>query len=135
VNRVRFAKVFSAIFFRVATLNSWRVTWIVIHYFKSLLKEKKDDIALPAPHGPLSSKIPPGAIEGANERVSLKLQLPPPTKSTDDRNYSRYNYLKVSDAQRLMIAKRASQFGTTALMRYFTSKYPDQICMFERAQC
>ena len=34
--------------------------------------------------------------------------------------------MKVSDTQRFAIAKRAAQFGTTAAMIYFASKYPDQ---------
>ena len=98
----------------------------ILQYFKPLPKEKTEDIALPAPHGPLSSKVPPGAIEAANERVSSKLQPPPSTKSSSDADSSRGNYIKVSDAQRFAIAKRAAQFGTTASMRYFASKYPDQ---------
>ena len=101
----------------------------ILQYFKPTLKEKKEDIALPAPHGPLSSIIPPGAIEAANKRVTSKLQNPPPGRPTGDTSTSRSSrgtYMKVSDAQRFAIAKRAAQFGTTASMRYFASKYPDQ---------
>ena len=35
-------------------------------YFKPVQK----DVSLPNPHGPLSSKVPPGAIEAANDKVS-----------------------------------------------------------------
>ena len=97
-------------------------------YFKPLSKEKKEDIVLPTPHGPLSSKVPPGAIEAANERVSSKLQpaVTKPTSGVSTQDVGRGNYLKVSDAQRFAIAKRAAQFGTTAAIRYFASKYPDE---------
>ena len=58
---------------------------------------KKENIALPAPHGPLSSKVPPG---------TSKLQNPPPGGSTGDASASRSNrgnYMKVSDAQDLLL--------------------------------
>jgi len=48
----------------VATMKS------ILQYFKPIQKEeKKEDIALPAPHGPLCSKVLPGAINKANESV------------------------------------------------------------------
>ena len=99
----------------------------ILQYFKPVpTKEKKEDInILPTPHGPLSSKIPPGAIEAANERVSPKLQ-PAPTELTGGSNTIRGNYMKTSDAQRFAIVKRAAQFGTTAAIRHFASKYPKQ---------
>ena len=40
--------------------------------FQTDMKEK--DIALPAPHGPFSSKVQPEAIKAANERALSKLQ-------------------------------------------------------------
>ena len=96
----------------------------LLQYFKPATKEKKEGIVLPASHRPLSSKVPPGVIEAVNERVSSKLQNPPPGSSTSNASASRSNrgnYMKVSDAQRFAIAKRAAQFGTTAAMRYFES--------------
>jgi len=33
--------------------------------------------------------------------------------------------MKMSDAQRYCIAKRAAQFGTTAAMKYFAARYPN----------
>jgi len=80
----------------------------MLQYFKPIqIEEKKQDIALPAPHGLLSSKVPPGAIKAANERVLSKLK-------------------KVSDALQFAIAKQAVQFRTTATIRYFADKYLTQ---------
>ena len=40
---------------------------LILQYFKPVpAKEKKEDTT---PHGPLSSKIPPGAIKAANEQA------------------------------------------------------------------
>ena len=77
----------------------------ILQYFKPIQKE---DIALPAPHGPLNSKVLPRAIEAANESALSKLQNPLPASSTSDANTSRSNwgnYMKVSDTQQFAIAK------------------------------
>jgi len=81
----------------------------ILQYFKPIRKEeKKEDIALPAPHRPLSIQVLPGAIEAANERALSKLQNLLPASSTSDANTSRSNwgnYMKVSDTQQFAIAK------------------------------
>ena len=40
----------------------------ILHYFK-LAKTSEKDVSLPNPYGPLSNKVPSGAIEAANDRV------------------------------------------------------------------
>ena len=88
-------------------------------YFKPV----KKDVSLPNPHGPLSSKVPPGAIEAANDRVSETVK-PSGSGSGNTSNTARGPYTKLTPAQRLMIGKRASEHGTTATMKYFSKRYP-----------
>ena len=101
-------------------------------YFKPLQKdERKDDkekdIILPNPHGPLSIEVPPGAIEAVNQKVS-EINIRPSSGSTAGSTVtsSRGSYLKLTPAQRLSIGKRVVEHSTTATMRYFAKKYPDE---------
>jgi len=96
----------------------------VLHYFKPPTKDKKEGIVLPFPHGPLSKEVPPGAIEVANDRVLSKLK-PGPTESGNIQDASRRSYMKVSDVQRYCIAKRVALFWTTAAMKYFAARCPN----------
>ena len=91
-------------------------------YFKPV----KKDVSLPNPHGPLSSKVPPGAIEAANDRVSETVK-PSGSGSGNTSNTARGPYTKLTPAQRLMIGKRASEHGTTATMKYFSKRYPGKL--------
>ena len=56
----------------------------ILHYFKSASKytQKNDekDVYLPNPHGALSNKVLPGAIEMANKKVA-EIVVPPTADS------------------------------------------------------
>ena len=71
----------------------------MLKYFKPSRKDERKDAVLPNPHGPLSSEVPPGAIEVANQKVSKTIQ--PSSGSTS----SRGPYSKLMPAQRLLIGK------------------------------
>ena len=96
-------------------------------FFKPIQK----DVILPNLHGPLSSEVPPGAIEAANERVSETIQSSG-SGSGSTSNTARGPYTKLTAAQRLMIGKRASEYGTTAAMKYFAKKYPGEFWFSKR---
>ena len=74
---------------------------------------------LPNPHGPLSRKVPPGAIEATNQRVSEIIQ--PSSGSTSN---TKASYTKLTPAQRFTIGKRAAEYSTMGTMKYFAKKYP-----------
>ena len=74
-------------------------------------------ISLPNPHGLLSRKVLPGAIEAANDRVS-EIIKPSGSSSENTSNTARGPYTKLTPAQRLMIGKRASEHGTTATVNH-----------------
>ena len=107
---------------------------LILKYFKPLRKdERKDDkekdtyIILPNPHGPLSIKVPPGAIEATNQKVS-EINIRPSSGSTVGSTVtsSRGSYIKLTPAQRLLIGKQAAEHSTMAMMRYFAKKYLDE---------
>ena len=81
----------------------------------------KREVILPNPHGPLSSEVPPGAIEAANDRASETTQSSVEARATQPGDHIQ-NY----NRQQLMIGKRASEYGTTAAMKYFAKKYPGE---------
>ena len=94
----------------------------ILHYFKSALKDDERDVSLPNPHGPLSSKVPSGAIEIANKKVA-EIVAPPTAADSEPTSSSRKRYIKLTPAQRFTVGKRAAEHGTTAAMRYFSYKY------------
>ena len=89
---------------------------------RKFFKPVQKDVILPNPHRPLSSEVSPGAIEPANDRVSETTQSSG-SGSGSTSNTARGPYTKLTAAQRLMIGKRASEYGTTAAMKYFAKKY------------
>ena len=72
----------------------------------------------------MSKEVPPGAIEAANDRVLSRLK-PASAESSRKQDAGRGTYMKVNDAQRYCIGKRAAQFGTTVAMKYVADKYPN----------
>ena len=89
---------------------------VIRKYFRPVQK----DVSLPNPHGPLSSKVPPGAIEAANDRVSETIK-PSRSSSGNTSNTARGPYTKLTPAQRLMIEKQASEHGTTLTILHSTA--------------
>ena len=104
-------------FFCIITCVNTLYNMSIRKYFKPVQK----DVSLPNPHGPLSSKVPSGAIEAANDRVSETV-TPSGSGSGNMNNTARGPYTKLTPAQRLMIGKRASEHGTTATMKYFSKE-------------
>ena len=72
----------------------------ILHYFKSAQKDDERDVSLPNSHGPLSSKVPPGAIEVANKKVA-EIVAPPAAADSEPTSSSRKRYIKLTPAQRL----------------------------------
>ena len=74
-------------------------------------------ISVPNPHGPLSSKVLPRAIEAANDTVSEIIKLSG-SSSENMSNTARGPYTKLTPAQRLMIGKRASEHDMMATVNH-----------------
>ena len=109
---MQFAKVFSPFFYIIMCVNTlYKMS--IRKYFKPVQK----GVSLPNRHGPLSSKVPPRAIEAANDRVS-EIIKPSRSGSGNTSNTARGPYTKLTPAQRLMIGKRASEHGTTATVNH-----------------
>ena len=100
----------------------------ILHYFKSASKytqkDNEKDVCLLNPHGPLSNKVPPGAIEMANKKVAEIVA--PPTADSEPTSNGRKHYIKLTPAQRFTVGKRAAEHGTTAAIRYFSHNYFSQ---------
>ena len=87
---------------------------------KELAKEQvKSDLKeiLPDPTGSLSVTVPTSSIVAANKEVRKVYEQ----TSTSERG----PYVKLTASQRLEIAKRAAEMGTTSTIRYYKCKYPD----------
>ena len=70
---MRFTKSFSPFTGTFTCINFSQVVHVkmlILKYFKPLQKVERKDVILPNPHGPLSSEMPPKAIEAVNQRVS-----------------------------------------------------------------
>ena len=111
-NCMQFAKVFFVIFLH-HHVRETRCTRCRYGSISKLFRR----ISLPNPHGQLSSKVLPGAIEAANDRVS-EIIKPSGSSSGNTSNTARGPYTKLTPAQRLMIGKRASEHGTTATVNH-----------------
>ena len=93
----------------------------ILKYFKRVdSKSRPSASVLPDPTGSLSSSISPGAIALANERVADVIDA-----SADSKKGSRGPYQTLTSAQKLLVARRAVEYGTTAAMKFFTKKYPE----------
>ena len=79
----------------------------ILYYFNSALKsaqkDNEKDICLPNPHGPLSSKVLPGAIEIANKKVAEIVA--PPTADSELTSSARKHYIKLTPAQKFTVRK------------------------------
>ena len=130
----KFAKFFSPIYIARAATYSYMVRinspilcakchrlymeMSVLQYFKKQQKPTSSlsEDNLPDPKGPLSEKIPSKAILTANEKVTEVLK--------QGEKSVRGPYHTLTPAQKLTVGKRATEFGTTAAMRFFAKKYP-----------
>ena len=93
----------------------------ILKYFKRVdSKSRPSASVLPDPTGPLSSSISPGAIDLVNERVADVMDA-----SVDSKKGSRGPYQTLTSAQKLLVARRAAEYGTTAAMKFFAKKYPE----------
>ena len=87
----------------------------ILNYYKCTKCDSASSLStnLPDPEGPLSSSVPPGAITSANKKVAEKLD-----EKLDDGKKPRGPYQTLTDAQKLMVARRAAEYGTIAAIRY-----------------
>ena len=93
----------------------------ILKYFKRVdSKSRPSASVLPDPTGPLNSSISPGAIASANERVADVMDA-----SVDSKKGSRGPYLTLTSAQKLLVARRAAEYGKTTAMKFFAKKYPE----------
>ena len=93
----------------------------ILKYFKRVdSKSRPSASVLPDPTGPLSSSISPTAISSANERVADVIDA-----SVNSKKGSRGSYQILTWAQKLLVARRAAKYGTTAAMKFFAKKYPE----------
>lgn len=94
----------------------------ILKYFKcsESSSQSSSSTQLPDPEGPLSSSVPSGAIAAANKKVAEAM-----SNSCDGEKSSRGPYLTLTSAQKLLIGRRAAEYGTTAAIRYFVKEYPD----------
>ena len=93
----------------------------ILKYFKRVdSKSRPSASVLPDPTGPLSSSISPAAISSANERAADVIDA-----SVDSKKGSRGSYQILTWAQKLLVARRAAEYGTTAAMKFFAKKYPE----------
>ena len=98
----------------------------ILKYFKCVdSKSRPSASVLPDPTGPLSLSIYLAAIASANERVADVIDA-----SVDSKKGSRGSYQILTWAQKLLVARRAveygtTEYGTTAAMKFFTKKYPE----------
>ena len=81
------------------------------------LREKPD---LPDLSGPLRETVPPTAIVAANTKVN-EAEL----KKSASRAHGTYSFL--TPAQKYEVGKRAAEYGITATIRHYGSKYPDLV--------
>ena len=70
---------------------------------------------LPDPSGSLSKEVPSSTIAAANEIAVNVLTASKKKKE----------YIKLTDAQRLQIGKKASKIGITATIRFYNDRVPD----------
>ena len=85
----------------------------ILKYFKRTdSKSRLSESVLPDPTGPLSSSISSGAIASANERVANVIDI-----SAGSKKGSRGPYQILTSAQKLLVARRASEYGTTAAIK------------------
>lgn len=97
-------------------------TMALLRYFK-----KKDDLQLPNPNGPLSSRMPSVAIAAANREVKELVSCASDAENAaDTQKTSRGQYLSYTDKERARIAKRASEFGVTNTIRHFSKEFADR---------
>ena len=86
----------------------------ILKYFKPLPKNDE----FPDPNRPLSREVSSGAIAAANQKVSETIEKKPLRSIREP-------YMKLTPAQRFTIGKRAAEDGTTATIRFFSTKYPE----------
>ena len=87
----------------------------LLNYFS--WKEKTSCVVheLPDPSGSFSKEVQSSTSAAANE-IAAKLMTASKRKK---------EYVKLTDAQRLQVGKKASEIGIAASMRFYKSKVPD----------
>ena len=90
----------------------------LLKYFswkKATSTTKELPYELPDPSGSLAKEIPSSTIAAANEITAAVLTASKKKKE----------YVKLTDAQRLQIGKKASGIRIAAAIRFYKSKVPD----------
>ena len=82
------------------------------------------DTALPNTNGPLSNRMPSEAISSANREV-LGLVHKGTGENRQTINTTRGPYATFTAAEKVVIAKRAAEFGVTNTLRYYQEKFAD----------
>ena len=85
----------------------------ILSYFQRVPKPSD---GLPDPNGSLSSKLPPSAIQQANNYVSPVID-----KQAAGR---RGPYLVLTPSRRFQVGKRALEHGVTSTLRYYSKHFP-----------
>ena len=84
----------------------------ILKYFQRVPKPSD---GLPDPNGSLSSKLPPSAIQQANNYVSPVIE-----KQASGR---RGPYLVLTPLRRFQVGKRALEHGVTSTLRYYSKHF------------
>ena len=96
----------------------------LLKYFKST---KSGEGVLPNPDGALASQLPSSTISAANKEVKAVME-----QSTSTSNGSkRGKYGHYTPKDKAEIAKRASEHGITATIRYYNRKHPERPALKE----
>ena len=91
----------------------------LLKYFKRLREENEGEgkpKGLPEPNGDLSKVVPSSSIEVTNAVVRQALE-----KERGPRG----PYISVTPAQKYAIGQRAAENGVTAMLHYYSKRFPD----------
>ena len=75
---------------------------------------------LPSPDGPLSVSVPSSSISAANKKVKRVIEQ----ATSSSTAHKRGSYDNFTPEEKARIAKRASEHGVTAAIRYFSKVHP-----------
>ena len=92
----------------------------------ALLKYFQKVSVLPNPDGPLSDHVPSAAIASANKEVGDLVVRESDVPDATGSRKKRGQYLSYTEKEKARIAKRASEFGVTNALRYFSKEFADR---------
>ena len=96
----------------------------------ALLKYFNKATVLLNPDGPLSDRMPSGAISSANKEVKdlvvRESDVPDSQLTNGPVKRPRGQYLSFTEEEKARVAKRAAEFGVTNTLRYFNKEFADR---------